>query len=75
MHLPVIMDIIVLYGYGAYYIISAYIQVFKRPWVMSLHASITRDEYYIPKDLHASNSLSMCSRARQVCSSKHTRVQ
>ena len=30
MHLPVIMGIIVLYGYGAYYIISAYIQVFKR---------------------------------------------
>ena len=50
-------------------------QVFKCPWVMSLHASITHDECYIRKDLHASNSLSVCLQAHQVCSSKHTQVQ
>ena len=31
----------------AHTIISAYIQVFKRPWVMSLHASITRKIAYV----------------------------
>ena len=34
------------------------------PWVMSLHASITRDDCYIRKDLHVSNSLSAHASAR-----------
>ena len=52
-----------------------------RPWVMSLHASITRDECYIHKDLHASNSLGASTSAHvsarantRVCNKKYTRA-